>query len=117
MVVPAAAAIGCFTGLLANGGGFLLVPLFVLVLGLTMAESAGTSLVVIALLSLPTLVTHWALGHIDWAVALPFAAGAVPGALAGSRLVARLDPDRLRGAFGVLLITFAVYFVGRQLTG
>jgi uncharacterized membrane protein YfcA len=115
VVVPAAAAIGFFTGLLANGGGFLLVPLFVLVLGLTMAESAGTSLIVIALLSFPTLITHWALGHIDWTVAAPFAAGAVPGALAGSRLVARLDPDRLKGAFGVLLTGFAIYFVSRQL--
>jgi uncharacterized membrane protein YfcA len=115
VVVPAAAAIGCLTGLLANGGGFLLVPLFVLVLGLTMTESAGTSLVVIALLSIPTLVTHWALGHIDWAVAGPFAAGAVPGALSGSRLVRRLDPERLKRAFGVLLIGFAAYYVSRQL--
>ena len=47
-------------------------------------------------------------------MAAPFAAGAVPGALAGSRLVVRLDPDRLRGAFGVLFMGFAVYFVGRQ---
>ena len=69
MVVPAAAAIGVFTGMLANGGGFLLVPLFVVILGLTMPESAGTSLVVIAVLSIPTLITHWALGHIDWVVA------------------------------------------------
>ena len=114
VVVPAAAAIGAFTGLLANGGGFLLVPLFVLVLGLSMTDSAGTSLVVIASLSVPTLITHLLLGHIDWAVAGPFAAGAIPGALAGSRLVARLDADRLRAAFGVLLIGFAVYFVGRQ---
>lgn len=35
IVIPAAAGIGLFTGLLANGGGFLLVPLFVLILGLT----------------------------------------------------------------------------------
>ena len=40
VVIPIAAAIGLFTGLLANGGGFLLVPLFVMVLGLTMPESA-----------------------------------------------------------------------------
>ena len=79
VVVPAAAAIGVFTGLLANGGGFLLVPLFVVILGLTMPESAGTSLVVIAVLSVPTLVTHWALGHIDWVVAGAFAAGSYPG--------------------------------------
>lgn len=57
LVIPVAGVIGLFTGMLANGGGFLLVPLFVLVLGLTMPESAGTSLVVIAALSVPTLLT------------------------------------------------------------
>ncbi len=115
LVIPAAAVIGFFTGLLANGGGFLLVPLFVLVLGLTMPESAGTSLAVIAVLSVPTLITHWALGHIDWNVAGAFAAGAIPGAVAGSLLVTRLNADRLRKAFGVLLIGFAVYFTTHQI--
>jgi len=51
-----------------------------------MPESADTSLVVIAVLSVPTLATHWALGHINWAVAAAFAAGSIPGAAAGSRL-------------------------------
>ncbi|HEX2700092.1 MAG TPA: sulfite exporter TauE/SafE family protein [Acidimicrobiales bacterium] len=111
VVVPAAAAIGLFTGLLANGGGFLLVPLFVLVLGLTMPESAGTSLVVIAALSVPTLVSHWLLGHIDWSVSLPFAAGAVPGAFTGSVTVAHVAADRLRRAFGLLLMGFSAFFV------
>ena len=116
VVVPAAAGIGFFTGLLANGGGFLLVPLFVLVLGLTMPESAGTSLVVIAVLAVPTLITHWALGHVDWSVAAAFAAGAIPGAVAGSRLVTRLPAERLRKGFGILLIAFAAYFTVHQLT-
>jgi uncharacterized membrane protein YfcA len=116
VVVPAAVGIGFFTGLLANGGGFLLVPLFVLVLGLTMPESAGTSLVVIAVLSVPTLITHWALGHVDWSVAAAFAAGAVPGALAGSVLVAHLPAERLRKGFGIVLIGFAVYFTVHQFT-
>ena len=40
------AGVGLFTGLLANGGGFLLVPMYLLVFGLTMRESAGTSLLV-----------------------------------------------------------------------
>lgn len=117
VVIPAAAFIGLFTGLLANGGGFLLVPLFVLVLGLTMPESAGTSLVVIAVLSLPTLSTHWALGHIDWAVALAFAAGAVPGAGLGSLLSPRIPAHATRRAFGVMLIAFAAYFLARQAAG
>jgi uncharacterized membrane protein YfcA len=114
VVIPAAAAIGLFTGLLANGGGFLLVPLFVLVLGLTMPESAGTSLVVIAVLSIPTLATHWALGHIDWAVAIAFAAGSIPGAVLGSVLAPRLPAEPMKRGFGVLLIGFAIYFVVRQ---
>ena len=114
LVIPVAAAIGLFTGLLANGGGFLLVSLFVMVLGLTMPESAGTSLVVIAALSVPTLATHWALGHIDWPVAGAFALGSIPGAAVGSRLAQRLPADAMRRSFGVLLIVFAVYFVTRQ---
>jgi uncharacterized membrane protein YfcA len=114
VVIPAAAVIGVFTGLLANGGGFLLVPLFVVVLGLTMPESAGTSLVVIAVLSVPTLITHWALGHIDWVVASAFAAGAIPGTAAGSRLAQHLPADAMRRGFGALLILFATYFVARQ---
>ncbi len=115
VVIPAAAAIGVFTGLLANGGGFLLVPLFVVVLGLTMPESAGTSLVVIAVLSVPTLATHWALGHIDWTVAAAFAAGAIPGTAFGSRLSQHVPAEAMRRGFGVLLIGFATYFVARQI--
>jgi uncharacterized membrane protein YfcA len=116
VVIPAAAAIGVFTGLLANGGGFLLVPLFVIVLGLTMPESAGTSLVVIAVLSVPTLATHWYLGHIDWVVAGAFALGCIPGAFIGSRLTQHLRAESMRRGFGILLIVFAIYFVGHELT-
>jgi uncharacterized membrane protein YfcA len=115
VVVPAAVAIGVLTGLLANGGGFLLVPLFVLVLGLTMPESAGTSLVVIGVLSVPTLAVHWALGHIDWSVAAAFAAGSIPGTVAGSRLSGHIPAEALKRAFAVGLILFAVAFVVRQL--
>lgn len=114
VVVPAAAVIGLFTGLLANGGGFLLVPVFVVVLGLTMPESAGTSLVVIAVLSVPTLATHWALGHIDWSIATAFAGGAIPGAAAGSRLTQHLPAEVMKRSFGILLIVFAVYFITQQ---
>lgn len=117
VVIPSAAAIGFVTGLLANGGGFLLVPLFVLVLGLTMPESAGTSLVVIAVLSPPTLATHWALGHIDWAVAGAFAGGATPGAVLGSRLAQHLPAEGMKRGFGALLIAFASYFVIKQVAG
>ncbi|HEX2192384.1 MAG TPA: sulfite exporter TauE/SafE family protein [Acidimicrobiales bacterium] len=111
VVVGSVAVAGLATGLLANGGGFLLVPLYLLVLGLPMQTASGTSLVVVAALSVPTLVTHWVLGHIDWAVATALAAGAVPGAVLGSRLAGRVSGAGLQRAFGWLLIAFAVFFV------
>jgi len=115
LIILYAAGVGLFTGLLANGGGFLLVPLYVVVLGLSMQRAAGTSLAVVATLAVPTLITHWALGHIDWPVALVFAAGAIPGAVVGSRLAQRVASAVLRTAFAWLLIVFAGYFVARQL--
>ena len=114
LVLGAAFAVGLLTGLLANGGGFLLVPVFIVVLGLTAGEAAGTSMVAVGALIIPTLATHIMLGHIDWPVALVFAVGVLPGSVAGARLAQRLDADRARRWFGILLVGFAVWFLARQ---
>jgi hypothetical protein len=59
LLVASMTLTGVFTGLLANGGGFLIVPLYLLIFGLRMREAVGTSLLVIVVLAIPTLVTHW----------------------------------------------------------
>jgi uncharacterized membrane protein YfcA len=110
LLVAAAAGLGLFTGLLANGGGFLLMPLYLLVFGLRMRQAVGTSLLVIAVLSVPTLATHWALGHVEWAVSAEFAAGLLPGSFAGAHLSARLAGGSQRRAFGYFLIGFGSLF-------
>ena len=115
-VTVAASGIGFASGLLANGGGFLLVPLFLLALGLDMNEAAGTSLVVAVALTVPTLAIHTVVGDIDWLIAGLFGLGLVPGALVGSRLAPRLPTAPLRTAFGVLLLGFAVWFLARYVT-
>ncbi len=117
LIVSAAFAVGILTGLLANGGGFLLVPVFVVILGLSATEAAGTSMVAVGALTLPTLITHWALGHIDWRVAIVFAIGVVPGSLLGARGGARASSAHTRRAFGALLVVFALCFLGRRLVG
>jgi len=110
LLVASAAGLGLFTGLLANGGGFLLMPLYLLVFGLRMRQAVGTSLLVISVLSIPTLITHWALGHIDWAVAFAFTAGLVPASYAGAHLSTRLAAGVQRRAFGLFLIAFGTLF-------
>ncbi|MEZ5145294.1 MAG: sulfite exporter TauE/SafE family protein [Acidimicrobiales bacterium] len=116
-VMTVAAGVGFASGLLANGGGFLLVPLFLLTLGLSMNEATGTSLVVATALSVPTLLTHAVLGDIDWAVSVVFAVGLLPGVAVGGRLAQRVPGGRLRAGFGVLLVGFAVWFLVRLLLG
>lgn len=111
LLVAVMALTGVFTGLLANGGGFLIVPLYLLVFGLGMREAVGTSLLVITVLAIPTLVTHWLLGHIDWAVAGEFALGQVPGSALGSQLAHHVQGPVIRRAFGWFLVAFGLFFV------
>ena len=114
LVIAAAFGVGLLTGLLANGGGFLLVPLFVVGYGLSAGEAAGTSMLAVGALVVPTLVSHWALGHIDWSVSMAFATGLIPGSLVGSRAVDRIPAAVARRAFGTTLLLFAVWFLWTQ---
>jgi uncharacterized membrane protein YfcA len=111
LLVAASFAVGVLTGLLANGGGFLLVPLFIVGFGLAATEAAGTSLLVVGALTVPTVATHWALGHIDWSIAIAFGIGLVPGSLVGAALASRIPPLVARRLLGVVLVTFAIAFL------
>lgn len=110
LLVAASAGVGLITGLLANGGGFLLVPMYLLIFGLDMRESAGTSLFVISVLAIPTLATHAALGNIDWKVAGAFALGAVPASLVSARLSQRVTGAVVRQALGGFLVASGLAF-------
>jgi uncharacterized membrane protein YfcA len=109
----AVAGAGFAAGLLANSGGFLLVPVFLLVAGLGMRTASGTSMLVAASLTVPTLVTHWALGHVDWAIAETFGLGLVPGTILGSRVVHRLPTAAAQRSFGAVLLLFGAWYLLR----
>ena len=113
MVAAGGASVGFLAGLLANGGGFLLVPFFAVGLGMSMRKAAGTSLVTAAALALPTTVVHALAGNIDWPAAAAFAVGLVPAAALGGRIGSRIDGTAARVAFGALLVLFAVWFLVR----
>ncbi len=110
-----AAAIGLLTGLLTGffgvGGGFVIVPALVLLLGLPITLAVGTSLAIIALTSASALAAHLASGRIDCGIATAFAAAAIAGALFGRRLGGRLDQRRLSTLFALLLVGVAVLLV------
>ena len=110
LVVSAALGVGFLTGLLGVGGGFIIVPALVLVLGLPMARAVGTSLAVIAINCAAGLMTAAAdLDSGRMLVTAVFAALALVGTLAGAATASRARPDVLRRAFGVLVVGVGVY--------
>lgn len=102
-VLALGAATGLLMGLFGVGGGFVVVPALVLLLGLSLPEAAGTSLLVIAIGSAAALATRVGDGALDLAVAAPFLAAALAGVAAGGPLAHRVpDPILTRGLGAVV---------------
>ena len=107
-LAAAATGVGLLTGFFGVGGGFLVVPALVLVLGMQMRTAVGTSLVVIAVNSATALAARFGSVTVDWSVVAPFAAAAVLASLGGARLAGRARPETLRRAFALVLAVLAV---------
>lgn len=108
-------AVGAVTGIVGAGGGFLVVPALVLLGRLPMTAAVGTSLLVISMNSVAGLAGHLSRTHLPWGVALPVAAAAVLGSLAGSRLSGRIAPDTLRRGFAWFVVVMAIFVLGQEI--
>ena len=109
------AAIGLGAGLASGyvgvGGGFIMVPLMLSLVGISMKQASGTSLIAVMLLAIPGTIEQGLLGNIDYMAGIAVAVGSIPGAVIGARLV-RLVPERtLHFIFGGFLIVAAVVLV------
>ena len=98
------ATVGFLTGFLGVGGGFLIVPALVLLLGMEMRDAVGSSLVVIALNSAAGLLGHLGDGGVGWGLIGLLLLGGLPGLLLGARLARGLPVVRLRQGFAVLVL-------------
>jgi uncharacterized membrane protein YfcA len=97
-------AVGILTGLVGVGGGFLIVPALVLLLGVPVKEAVGTSLGVIALNSASGFAGYWGKVDIDLRIMAAFTALAIVGVFVGTRLGRQVSPGSLRKGFAVLLV-------------
>ncbi|MGM1030449.1 MAG: sulfite exporter TauE/SafE family protein [Actinomycetota bacterium] len=115
LVLLVGAAVGMLAGLVGAGGGFLIVPALVLLVGLPTGVAVGTSLMVIAMQTLVGLAAQPGLADVPWALVLPFAAIAIVGALLGSTLTGRIPDRMLRRAFAGLVLVVAAAIIVQQL--
>ena len=107
--------IGLATGFLGAGGGFLLIPTLVLLVGLPMKQAVSTSLLIIAMNSLIGFTGD--LGHfaINWSFLLKITAIAIAGIFAGGLISRRIDGNKLKKGFGWFVLVMGIYILAKEL--
>ena len=111
VTVASGLGVGVMTGFLGLGGGFLIRPALVMLVGLPIRQAVDTSLVVIAMNSLAGFLGHLDGPPIDLQVVAIFVTAGLTGALVGARLTRIVHPDHLRKAFALFVIALALFLL------
>lgn len=118
LVIATATLTGLLTGFFGVGGGFIVVPMLVIALGLAMRQASGTSLLVMIIATSASLLARIGTDvQIDWAVTLIFAAGSSLGGIIGGPLSAKARPSTLTILFSALLGGVAAVTLAQTLLG
>jgi uncharacterized membrane protein YfcA len=112
-------SIGLFAGLLSGfvgvGGGIIIVPALVFLLGLTQHQAQGTSLFVLMLPVVSfAVLNYWKSGNVKWEYGLVIAMTFIVGAYFGSKLSLKISPGLVQLLFGILMayISFRMILSG-----
>ncbi len=112
----AALVTGVVAGFFGVGGGFLTVPVLLLVTGMPAVTAVGTALLAVGCFGMTTAVNYALSGLVNWPVALLYFAGGIVGGLLGTRLAVRLGRGRatLTRLFAGVVFVVACYMLYRN---
>jgi hypothetical protein len=101
--------VGVLVGLLGIGGGVVLVPALVLLLGMDQHLAQGTSLfILLPPIGLGALKEYWKKGQVDLRAGILCAVGMLVGAFGGSLIALPMPSRNLKGLFGCFLMLSAI---------
>ena len=103
--------VGAFSALFGVGGGILMVPFVVVVLGFGQHVAEGTSLLVIVPTALVGAIAHAKRGYVDVPAVVMLGAGGVLGAWLGAIVGLELSDDLLRDLFAALVAVVGVRMI------
>jgi uncharacterized membrane protein YfcA len=106
--------VGVYSGIMGLGGGTVMIPIMILLLGLRPKQALGTSLaVMLPPVTLTAVLTYWKSGNVDWWMALWIALGVPLGMYVGARFVNSrwVDEGTAKTIFGLVLVYVAAYTV------
>jgi uncharacterized membrane protein YfcA len=107
---------GFLSGLLGVGGGFIIVPALKKFTDLPIQSIVATSLGVLALISITGVTSAAVAGHLNWIIALPFAAGAIAGMLLGSIIAKQISGPRIQQAFAIFTFLISISLLYKAIT-
>ncbi|HMI62676.1 MAG TPA: sulfite exporter TauE/SafE family protein [Puia sp.] len=99
---------GMLSGLVGLGGGVIIVPALVFLLGFSQHQATGTSLGILLLpAGIFAVINYYKRGYVDMNVVLLVFAGFLVGGYLGSRISVSLSEVTLKKIFGVVLLLIA----------
>ena len=117
-LVMVAAAIGFYGTIIGAGGGFILIPAFLILFDLEGVTAVGTGAVVLTAIGLAGSRNYLAAGILDRTSAVLMASASVPTAFVMSSVFAsRIDSSAYAGALAVLLGVLAVWVAVMSVVG
>jgi uncharacterized membrane protein YfcA len=96
---------GILSGLVGVGGGILMIPLLIMLLGLTQHQAQGTALfAMLPPIGILAAMNYFKQGYVKWEYAVVIALTFVVGGYFGSKLSLSLPPQTVRRVFGVIML-------------
>jgi uncharacterized membrane protein YfcA len=103
---------GMLSGFVGIGGGVIIVPALVFLLGLSQHEAQGTSLFVLVMpVVFLALTNYWKTGNVNWKYGLIIALAFVIGGYFGSKLSLKLSPQFVKLAFGLIMAYVSIQLI------
>ncbi len=108
--------VGAVTGFVGAGGGFLIIPALVVLVGMPMKIAVGTSLFIIAAKSLIGFTGDLqGTAVIDWQLMLTVAGIAIVGLFLGMSLSKKVSEATLKKGFGYFVLIMGAFILFDQL--
>ena len=114
-LIITATGIGCVTGFLGAGGGFLIIPALIFIFHLPVKEAIGTSLLIISINSLIGFTGDLIHIQFNWFILLSISACAVAGMFIGFMFNTKTDETKLKKYFGWFVLIMAIYILLKEL--
>ena len=97
-------ASGVISGLFGVGGGIVMGPVLVFLLGVPIKTAIGTSLMVIVPTAITGSLKHYSQGNVDWKLALTLIPTAIIGSYIGAKLTKDIPAENLKRIFGAFIM-------------